>query len=177
MRRSVIFKSLCTAKIDKEIKSLSTNFMELVMATFPPVGFHPYPNMYTIFRFEPLYQILLRFSKMPHECIIGMLADDKKTTNAMTSQISSAKNFRQIKKKDINAKNKFFSVRLEHCNKTQLQVKPFKEVSSSFVSGFYTEHGIIGMLEETDIKQIDIVSPFLAAMIYDFTQLIRQTLR
>lgn len=47
---------------------------------------------------------------MPHDCINGVLSDDKRTTKAMTSQSGSTKHFKQVMKTVINVANKLLKV-------------------------------------------------------------------
>lgn len=82
----------------------------------PIVDVHPYIDIYANIWFEPMYHIPLERSRMFHECIIGMLSDDKRTTKALTSRKGSAKNFDEINNKVINALQKISSRCSKKCN-------------------------------------------------------------
>lgn len=89
---------------------------------------------------------------MIYECVIEIVSDDIWTTKAVFSQDSSAKCYEQIVKSIIYALSKILHVIQETKLKSALKVDISRENWSSFVSWFYAEHGIIGMLDALHIK-------------------------
>lgn len=144
------------------------NFMHPVLADFPLVGIHPYNDVFAIYRFESMYHIPLGLSKMLQNCINWILSDKRTTPKSMISETGSAKNFRPIKKKVINAKNKFFQVDQRTATEFCLKLNFFKENSWTFPFRLCTDQEIQEMIEAPNIEQTYIAPPFLAATIDHF---------
>lgn len=64
--------------------------------TFPFVGIHSCPDLYSFFRPEPVPFLPFQTSKMLKECFIAMLANSGKTSSAIKHSQKRGTHFRTI---------------------------------------------------------------------------------
>lgn len=62
----------------------------------------------SVCRFEFLHNISLRVSILLKTCVVEMLRDETRTTEAFHFQNDSRQTFKQLEKKVIRSMNKFF---------------------------------------------------------------------
>ena len=148
-----------------ELEDLSMHSLPPVLSKFPHAGIHPCVDSYSIFRFEPLHNFSLGVSKLIKECASDLLRDEKRFTSNITKKDGTARSFSQVRKKILHTVNRFLQ-EVEQTSKGHgIHVDYSKGVVGPRLNGFFTENGIIGMLEGKDYEAMDIVSPFLGAIL------------
>lgn len=96
MRQKLMSECLSTyEKLDRSI-SLSMHCKLPILAPFPFVGIHSLNETYSIFRFEPMHNFYLLFSKLLHNSLVGTLFDKKRVTAAMVTSACSSTIFKQV---------------------------------------------------------------------------------
>lgn len=148
-----------------KLKQMSMLPLLPVLSSFPLVAIHPCNDIYNIFRFEPMHFLSLGISKMLKECAVEMLKDENRTTSAILSRAGEPRTFKFVRKRVLRCLNEFLRDVESSSRGYGLHVDFSSGESGLRLSGFFTEHGIVGMLEAKDYDVMDMVSPFIGAII------------
>lgn len=150
--------------VDK-FNNLSMHPLVPVLSDFPFSGIDPCVDTYAIFTVGPMHTCWLGISKTLKECATVRLEDRTLSSNAIKSSSGAPRMFFSIRRTILRILNSFLS-NVEHISVGyDLHVDFSKHSCSGTISGLFTDSGIAGMLEASDLKSVDMVSPFLGAII------------
>lgn len=92
MSKEIFSESMAMAEKLEQLKHLSIHFRFPKLTIFPFVGFHPYNDMFSIFRFKPMKNLSLDISKILRSFHIKMFFDEQRANNAIVSSLRTPKN-------------------------------------------------------------------------------------
>lgn len=136
-----------------------------ILHTFPHIGLHPCVDIYRVFRCEPMHVFSLGLSPLLKECMCSMLKDENRVTKAMMTTSGGFKSFRAVRKPILREANLFLSSAQSSSPGYGLRTDFSKGDRVDKLDGFFTETGLIGMIEARDHDCIDMVMPFIAGMV------------
>lgn len=154
-----------TPGIDEEFQRKSMLSIPPLLSTFPMMSIHSSVDLYTLFRFEPMHNLSLGISKLLKECCVLMLKDSERTSPAMCTMTGVPRPFNFIRKEVLHTLNKLLACIQRSSSGYGLQVDFSKGETSGRLSGFFTEDGVIGMLQAKHFDTVDMVAPFLGAIV------------
>lgn len=107
----------------------------------------------------------LGISKMLYSCIVKMLSDEGRVTNAIVTPLRTLKTFELVLEIMMEALNEF--LRIVHGNNSRFTLRLISSKGNlqSRTAGFIKNHGTKGILETTDIEDKYYESSFLAAIV------------
>lgn len=124
-----------------------------------------WPNdQYSGFTVEPLHLLQLRISKKLKKCTVSYLSSSKKAINGVM-WTKHPRKINSYKFHLLNACNSLlFGYKMDFMV-SDLQVDFSSALKTGQLNGFFTSAGVKGMLEGKDYSSIDMVFPFIAALI------------
>lgn len=126
---------------------------------------HPTLDVYRIFRGEPIHDVSHGIALLIEDCLVNMLRDEHQTTSALETWKAETGTFESVPKTVLLACSEFIRD-VEHLFvRNWLHVDFAKGNSLDMLSEFFNETGIVGILEAKDYDKIDLVSPFIGAII------------
>lgn len=149
----------------EDLKQFSMLSIPPVLSAFPMIGVHPCVDIYDIFRFEPMHNLSLGVSKMLKDCATIMLRDENRTSPAMITSSGAPRTFKHIRRSVLHALNDFLCDVEKRSPGYGIHCDYSKGECGGRLNGFFTETGIVGMLEAKEYDSVDMVSPFLGAII------------
>lgn len=136
-----------------------------VLSNFPMVGIHPVVDIYRIFRCELLHILSLGASRMLKECTVVMMKDESRKSSAITSSNGAPRTFKSIRRHVLGSANSFLKQVQRGSAGYGLHVDFSKGDHANRLNGFFTETGVVGMIEGKDYDNLDMVFPFVGAII------------
>lgn len=136
-----------------------------VLHRFPFVGIAPSLEYYQLFSYEPLHNLHLGISKMLKKVIVERLKDDDLTSSAVRYANGNPKPFPSIRGIVLSGANQILKQMQIESSARNLRIDFSSSHKGWRYNGFFSEDGIVGMLEARDHKSMDMVFPFIAAYI------------
>lgn len=151
--------------IEEEFQSKSMLSIPPILSQFPCMSLHPSVDIYTLFRYEPMHNLSLGISKLLKECCVYMLKDTERSSPAMCTMAGLPRSFNTIRKEILHCLNKLLRNVQRSSSGYGLHVDFSKGETAGRLSGFFTETGVVGMLEAQNFDTLDMVAPFLGAVV------------
>lgn len=135
---------------------------------FPFLGEHEVLDIHCIFSFESLHNFHLGISRLLKACMSERLKSETLTTSNVPSKSGNARTatFRTVRMTVLAGVNKMLSHIQRYSPARGLKVDFSKGGASGHEKGLYGAEGnLIGMLEGTDYRSLDIVFPFVGMFV------------
>ncbi len=132
---------------------------------WPFVGIVHELDPYNMFSVEPLHLLHLGVSKMLKQCMCDRLRDDTILTSAMTKKLGAQQQISKMRLRILRQMNKLIDSVTSNSNGLRIGSSLRRDDGKSNLNGFFNDDGISGMMEGSVFKQIDRISPFLAALV------------
>lgn len=149
-------------KLQKWAGYCSTKVSELSRLPIPPViydfslvGIHESVDIYAIFRFDSLHCLPSGVSKLLKEWLFNVLSDPNHSSCSTTLSSGKPIAFSMIKKLVLEQPDRCFKDSDLHASGTWLLIAFYKSEYEGSLSGFFTENGILGMVEAADYESGD----------------------
>ena len=135
------------------------------LATFPFIGIDPVLDFHIIFSFEPLHNLHLGISRLLKSC----LSERLRSMSAQSSRNAGNERIvplRFSRLKILMGINRFLSHVQRYSPMNGARVDFSKGGSSGSEKGLYGPDGkLIGMLEGKDLRNVDMIFPFVGALL------------
>ena len=154
----------CNESAEK-LKDLSMNEIPPVLFDFPFRELHPCLDTYAIFTVEPMHVLWIGLARTLKECIVNKLCDTLKKSSSICTTKGESRTYSSIKKSVLRMLNDFLAKVQKMSVGYGIVVDFSKGKHEGRLSGLFSDNGLIGMLEASDYKDIENVSPFLGAIV------------
>lgn len=149
----------------RELGEMSMHPVKPILVRFLFVGIYPSVDVYPIFCFEPMHNLYFDVSRMLKVCLWNMLGDDNRITDATGTGSQTYKTYKRVRLTILSTVNWSLAGFQKRLTCPTVWIGFAKLGLTSRLNGILTKTGLASMLEVSDYKNVEIVSPFVGVII------------
>ena len=152
-------------KMSVQLNELSQHPMYPAFHDFPYTNFVPVLDLYRTHSIDPMHVFHIGISKLLKLLLCMLLKETTDTTEAVRTADNKPRLIRSLRTPILHQLNRLIEAVSTRTDGPRITIKSNNEKCPSGLTGIFKKDGICGMVEAVTFKKLDMISPFLGAIV------------